>query len=201
MKFQVILLLLILGFCTGTSLEAQNLPRYILSVNPFTLLSAISVTQSAQGNDTTPAVGAVGIGMVQDSNREDILGVSWLPGFFDVDWQSRHYLGKAPWGFFWQTYLSLEWLETRTYKDASQGMVISTSTGQLTNLLGVRLGAGIGYRFWWQTWGLTPRLGINLPVFYLLGTTGYSTQDLASLYGLMAFLRCWEVGLTVDLPL
>jgi len=66
-------------------------------------------------------------------------------------------------------------------------------------LAGARFGGNVGIRFNFGLLGLTPRIGLTVPVFFIFDSFDFDDDSNAKFYALNALMRVLEIGLTVDL--
>jgi hypothetical protein len=182
---------------------AEQDEHSVFSVNPLTLLWLTSQNHKDSNSENSSFLSGPGGSLYFGSakgNSETLYGFSLYSDFFDISIQQRNYLSKTNSGLFAGSFLSAEVLSFQYFIDPDKGITITNNKKQGNNyfLLGLRYGGNIGMRFGFSGFGISPRIGLTLPIFYLFGSTNLSADDSAKLYFMNAMMRAIEIGLTID---
>jgi hypothetical protein len=166
----------------------------------FWLLSQSQSNKSSAEQSQAPSPGGSIYFGFPNGNHEDLYGFSIYSDFFDVNYQGRVYANTKDSGLFAGTFASLEILAYHYYDDPTNGLTLTSdkTKGSQYHLLGARLGGNIGWRINFGEVGVTPRLGLTLPVFYVFDAPVLSDKKTKEFYLANLLMRSLEMGLTLD---
>lgn len=126
--------------------------------------------------------------------------VAKYPHTFSVGLEKRFFLRKTLKGFFYGPFCSINF--SRLSLSAEYHPAYSTGTyveGDVYSCFGIKLGGEIGYRFKIKEVGITPKIGIGIPIMYLFDLDQYDRSELTQIYLNNMLFNCTFIGLKIDL--
>ena len=142
-------------------------------------------------NMATASQREIGLGIILTGSR--IALITRYRSFYNRERQS---------GFFWGLYGLLEWRRMSWYYDENSETVIHWSflfedRGNTYHSIGITAGVDIGFRIRINNFGITPFLGLGVPLFFCFGNL--PSQNFWEFYLNNALIRAINIGIRFDL--
>jgi hypothetical protein len=194
------ILILIISFLIPFNLFAQEYNNSSVSFDPLTLIGLLL----GDGNvDFRNMWLAVDINWETEKQREMGLGLFVRGNRVGITTKYRFFHNKEKLsGFFWGLYGLIEWRRMYWFYDDNSEIIMGSSfpfveSGNVYHSIGITGGADIGFRFRIKNFGITPYLGVGLPLFLLFGDLP-PQNNMQEFYIQNAITRAINIGLKLD---
>jgi hypothetical protein len=202
-----IILILIITVFIPSDLFAQDLRNTSISLDPLTLIGILLTVGSEDEESGEMDFNNMWFGMdinwETEKQKEAGFGIFLAGHRVSLKTQYRTYYNKERLcGVFWGLYGLIEWRRMSWYYDDDNELNINLSFpfaggDNVYHSLGITGGADVGYRYRKNSFGVTPYIGLGIPLFFYLGSLprkSYSKE-----FNLMNIaLRAIHIGLNVD---
>jgi hypothetical protein len=179
---------------------SESFTNNSISISPISLLSVLGANES-----DSYSISDIWISLSLNKGngkKEADYEICAIPNYADISIQKRNYSRDNCSGFFYGSFLSLEYMKLSIIPgdniEIKSEIGSSKSDGNDYYLVGFRYGGDIGYRFRIKNIGFTPKIGLAVPLFYCFGVDLENKNDLLHFYGLNAMLRCFDFGFKID---
>ena len=189
-----VLFFLIFAF-VGFSLHALDLELtdFSVSMSPITFLSALPVTDE-EGN---PAV-FVGLSLNFGSkNFEHDWFISLYPAVYSFGYEQRVFFNSEKKGFLYGCFASIDYRKFYLQPDGIKIEMTEIVDEEYFNTFGLRVGYEMGFRIRLDDFGITPKFGIGIPLYYPIGLEKIS-NDFVRDYFLTLVSGSIFIGLKFD---
>jgi hypothetical protein len=190
----------IIFFLFSCNLFSQDYTNNSISFDPLTFIGLFlgrgdntelrNIWFGVDINWETEKQGEMGLGLFLRGDRAAIITKYRM--FYNKETQS---------GFFWGFYGLIEWRQMYWfYEDNSEltvGWTFPFHGDNVYHSLGIRGGIDIGFRFRSNNFGVTPYLGLGIPLFFCFGDLP-PQKDIREFYLSNIALRAINIGLRLD---
>ena len=202
MKKALVLLVLCFLFSAHSEEIIDNVttsdqPVMSLGLSPISLLS-LMITNS----DDTVKINDIWLSLsinIGSNKREYDYSIAKYPNYFSLGIEQRNFFNDKYSGFFYGPFTQFNmWMLSL---DAGHYPNYSTdryNSGDRYTLIGLKFGECIGFRIKIIDVGITPKVGISIPVFYLANLGSYSNEEKRNIYINNALSNALSIGLKVD---
>jgi len=136
-----------------------------------------------------------------ENQKETSLGIILQSNRVAIKTQHRSFYNKERQsGFFWGLYGLIEWRNMRWYNENNNIAIIWTYPSidnSSYHSIGITGGFDIGFRFRTSDIGITPYMGLGIPLFYCFGNLP-SEKYIKEFYITNAIIRTINIGIKLD---
>lgn len=197
MKQILFLSLLLMKISLFSQEQITNNQEYTtsISLSPLSFITLMADSEDADINDLWLAMSF----NVATNNTEYDFGIAKYPNYLSLSVEKRNFINKDLFGFFYGPFISFDMLNLTV--DSSTLPAFSTDNsipGDKYSLIGFRFGGDIGYRINMNNIGLTPKIGLSIPLYYLYELNNYTAEELQQIYTFTYLLRIFSFGIKID---
>lgn len=204
------IIILIITTLISTNLFAQNTKNASISFDPFSIFGVISFL-STSADELTPADRYFNslyfdMDINWETEKQKEMGVGIFLGAHKVALKTKYrsfYNKERQNGFFWGLYGLIEWRRMYWFYDKDNNDQFSigwnlpfTENDNVYHSLGITGGFDIGFRFRIENLGITPYLGLGLPLYFCFGNL--PNNNIKEFDILNTTIRAISIGLKLD---
>lgn len=192
---KIILICLSLLACTVYATESQT---FSISLSPLSFLSLLAGSQ-----ENNVSIDDIWMSLslnVGSNKKENDFFITKYPHILNIGIEQRNFLKDNFSGFFYGPFISFDYSKLILQDKKNPGYTTNKYENETVySLLGPRIGEAIGYRFKIKSIGVTPKIGIGIPLYYLFGLSDFSNTEIKKIYIKNMALNCFFLGLKIDL--
>jgi len=201
-----IILILIIITLFSSNLFAQNLRNSSISFDPISLIGLVWFFSEDENQMSEIDFNNIWFGM--DINWETKSHKEMSVGFFigthqvALKTQFRSFLNKENQsGLFWGLYGLIDWRRMDWVYDENNELSIAWISSGSNNVyysIGITGGINIGFRFRSGSSGITPFVGLGIPLFFCFGNLP-PQNNINDFYIANTIIRTINIGINIDL--
>jgi len=200
-----IILTLIIITLISSKLCAQDVRNSSISFDPLSLIGLLWFfsTNEEGVHQIDPDNAWFGMDINWETEKQKEMSVGFFLGTHRVALKTQYrsfYNKENQSGFFWGLYGLIEWRRMNWYYDEDNELSINlfgSGEDNVYHSIGITGGFNVGFRFRFSNFGITPYVGLGIPLFYCFG--GLPPEDnIKDFYFANAVLRTIFIGINID---
>ena len=205
-----IIVISILTIFISSRLYAQNLRNSSISFDPFSLLGTILFFASLPNENEEPRQIDfnniwLGIDANWETKTQKEMGLGIFLGTHKIALRTQYrsfYNKEKQSGFFWGLYGLIEWRKMFWMYDNDNELTVGwgypfIESDNVYYSLGIAGGGNVGFRFRKNNFGITPYIGLGMPLFYCFGSFP-PKHDMKEFDFMNIIFRAIDVGIKLD---